>query len=461
MPPTDQPALKEAQKEEIKCEVTWDYLSDVLSTTIKRDNATKLITFCAMLTSQTDEDQFNIGLQAESSTGKSYIPLEVAEYFPQDELIVVASASPTAFFHDSGYWDEEKQALIVDLQHKILIFLDQPHFQLLERLRPLLSHDRKELTYKITDKNEKKGLRTKNVILRGFPSVIFCTVKLDPDEQEKTRLFLLSPEVDESKLKESIELLAMKRCNPKAFMKLLETNPKRKLLCERVEGIRNSKIRNVVIPDAEKVLERFESKRQHLTPRDQRDLPRTISLIKAHALLNCFTRKRVDRETIEANEADIEAGFALYDEISEPNERGLPPFVYDVYQKVFIPLFEQEDEVINRRSIEEKYFEVYHKPLIDDFFRQHLIPALRSAGLVSEEPDPTDKRRILYYSPVSRLTSPRSCSKYSGRDSGVKYPCPYLPPSVPHYFFMNKEIDPLWVYDGVSDSNARDLYDSS
>jgi len=41
-----------------------------------------------------------------------------------------------------------------------------------------LSHDRKELLYKITDRREKKGLRTKNVIIRGFPSVIFCTGSL-------------------------------------------------------------------------------------------------------------------------------------------------------------------------------------------------------------------------------------------------------------------------------------------
>ena len=67
------------------------------------------------------------------------------------------------------------------MEKKIVIFLDQPHFMLLERLRPLLSHDRKELQYKITDRSEKRGLRTKNV--KGYPTVIFCTGKLNPDEQ--------------------------------------------------------------------------------------------------------------------------------------------------------------------------------------------------------------------------------------------------------------------------------------
>jgi len=78
-------------------------------------------------------------------------------------LSKIAYSSPTAFFHDKGTWDEEKEMITINLENKILIFLDQPHNQLLERLRPLLSHDQKELSYKITDKREKLGLRTKNV----------------------------------------------------------------------------------------------------------------------------------------------------------------------------------------------------------------------------------------------------------------------------------------------------------
>jgi hypothetical protein len=412
-----------ARQNEIEKEISWDDISQTLDVTIKKDKATKVITFACMLLSQTEEDQFNVGLQAESSAGKSYIPIELAGYFPSDEVIVIASASPTAFFHDKGTWDEERSVLVVDLEGKILVFLDQPHFQLLEKLRPLLSHDRKELEYKITDKSERKGLRTKNVVLRGYPSVIFCTVKLDPDEQEKTRLFLLSPEIDENKLKESIELLALKRCNSQMFTKVLETNVRRKLLKERIQAIRNSSIRHIVIPKHEDVINRFKAKHKQLKPRVQRDFPRIISLIKAHALLNCFNRNKVENETIEANEADVEAGFALYEEIAEPNELGLPPYALEIFKKVFVPLFKEyqnktkekdgKEEIvqlgIDRKSIERKYFEVYHKPLPYEYFKRYLKPSLESAGLITEEPDPEDKRRTLYYP-----------AEYRGKDSGVK-----------------------------------------
>ena len=174
----------------------------------------KLITFNAMLLAQTNEDQLNLGFQAESSAGKSYIPIEVANYFPKDEIEIIASASPTAFYHDKGEWDDKRKVMIRNLAGKNLIFLDMPHFQLLEKLRPLLSHDKKELHYKITDKNQKMGLRTKNVIIRGYPSVFFCRTKTDPDDQEKTRMLLLSPSVDQEKLQESLLLSTLRRANP-------------------------------------------------------------------------------------------------------------------------------------------------------------------------------------------------------------------------------------------------------
>lgn len=212
--------------------ITIDEVISILSSTIKQDNPAKAILFFAMLSTYTEEDQQNIALQAESSSGKSYIPLELASYFPEEDKIKIASASPTAFFHESGILIDEfgqpinfaekplknatpedvsawqkrlrNSRILVNLERKILIFLDQPHYMLMEKLRTLLSHDQKELHYKITDKTQKYGLRTKNVIIRGFPTIIFCSTKLKLDEQEKTRIFLLSPEVGEEKLLESI-----------------------------------------------------------------------------------------------------------------------------------------------------------------------------------------------------------------------------------------------------------------
>ncbi len=119
--------------------------------------------------------------------------------------VTLGYCSPTSFFHDAAGYDKEKNIYIIDLSRKILIFLDQPHNQLLERLRPILSHDKKEIRLKITDKSQKSGLRTKNLIIKGYPSVIFCSAGLNIDEQEGTRFILLSPETSQEKIRDAIQ----------------------------------------------------------------------------------------------------------------------------------------------------------------------------------------------------------------------------------------------------------------
>ena len=165
---------------EIRRLTSFDEVADVLGCTIRHDQANKVILFCGGLLTFTDEDQFNILMSGESASGKSYTAQEVVSYFPSDVVRWIGGASPSAFFHDEnlGKWDSENHVLRVDLRQKIIIFLDQPGYQLMEKLRPLLSHDRRELVYKITDKSKRGSLRTKNVVLVGYPTVILCAQNL-------------------------------------------------------------------------------------------------------------------------------------------------------------------------------------------------------------------------------------------------------------------------------------------
>jgi hypothetical protein len=117
-------------------QISSEALLDTLGLTIKYDAENKLATFLCELSAYTENAQFNISYNAPSSTGKSYIPTEIARLFPEDDVMEIAYCSPTAFFHDVGQYDKEKNSYLVDLSHKILIFLDQPHNELLARLRP-------------------------------------------------------------------------------------------------------------------------------------------------------------------------------------------------------------------------------------------------------------------------------------------------------------------------------------
>jgi hypothetical protein len=422
--------------EDLTKEVTFVDVGEILSTSIKKDYAAKMITYSSMLLAQTRDDQINVGFQSESSAGKSYIPVEIASYFPGDEVVLIASASPTAFFHDGGTWDDQRKCQVVDLEGKILIFQDQPHFLLLERLRPLLSHDARELQYKITDKNEKHGLRTKNVIVKGYPAVVFCTTKMDPDEQEKTRMLLLSPSIDQDKLRQSLRLISLRKGNPDEYAQRVIADPSRKWLKLRIMATRQSHVNEVIIPNHEHaVCERFLTQHKHLVARHQRDFPRILSLIKAHALLNCFNRQIQNginghTKAVVATQADIDAGFELYKEIELSNELGLSPHIFRIYRDVILPRLSSHTG-ITREEIQQQYYEIFHKALSPETLKREIIPELETVGLIRQDPDPTDKRRLLIYPTVSTpIISGRinelETKRDRGCDSGVKQTLDWL-----------------------------------
>jgi hypothetical protein len=399
----------EQQLKDLENPISLSELGSILGSTIKKDEENKKICFLCMLLNYTKEDQNNIAFNAESSTGKSYIPLELAWYFPKDDILELAYVSPQAFFHEYGEIqpdpkdrneDETKKHKIVyvNLEQKILVFIDQPHDMLLQRLRPLLSHDRKELVSKITDKRERSGTRTKTVIIRGFTTVLFCTSKFSMDEQERTRLLLLSPETTQDKIRMGILLRIEKESNRASFREFMERDLRRLWLKDRVEAIKTANIENILITEDDRryIAERFLKERPTLMPRHQRDVSRLLSLIKAHALLNLFSRQRTpDQHSIIATTEDIEEGFNLYQNISEANELGIPPEVHEIYLRIFRDM----EEGLTRKDLASKYYAEFHKPLSSKR-QDEILRLLNSVGLIREDPDPSDRRRLLVYPQV-------------------------------------------------------------
>lgn len=403
-------------------------LVDTLGLTIKYDAENKLATFLCELSAYTENSQFNISYNAPSSTGKSYIPTEIARLFPQDDVMEIAYCSPTAFFHDVGQYDKNSNSYLVDLSHKILIFLDQPHNELLARLRPLLSHDKKEIAIKITDKTQKNGTKTKNILLRGYPSVIFCTAGLRIDEQEATRFLLLSPEVSQDKIQQGISATIRKEANSESFVSWLEENPDRVMLKERIRAIKLEDIKEINISSHEKIEERFLSNNKTLKPRHQRDIKRLLSLIKSLALLNVWWRER-NGSTITADQEDINNAFKLWDKIAVSQELNLPPYIYNLYREVILPAWEaknsDKDEVLeepkvklglSRQEVLERHFAVYGRMLDSHQLRQQILPMLETAGLIVQEQDPNDKRKMMIFpSSLYQLSGVKRNSETEGR----------------------------------------------
>ena len=389
--------------------ISTEKLAETLGLTIKQDKQNKIVTFLCELSAYTENAQFNISYNAPSSTGKSYIPLEISNLFPKEDVMKLGNCSPTAFFHEQGEYDKENNTITVDLSRKIIIFLDQPHNALLERLRSLFSHDEKEMQSKITDKNQKGGNRTKTVIIKGFPSAIFCSAGLRIDEQEATRFLLLSPEVNQEKLRNGITQAIAKESDNGSYKAWLNGNPERILLKNRIQAIKQEKIKEIKISNSEMIEGRFLGKNKVLKPRHQRDIKRLLSIIKSLALLNVWWREKSDL-TITANKDDIDEGFSIWEKLSASQELNLPPYVYNLYREVILELWEEKNGSrsktfeditgnlgITRQEILDKHYQAYGRMLDNNQLRQQILPMLETAGLIIQEQDINDKRKVLVF----------------------------------------------------------------
>jgi len=393
---TTSQVIEEARQQAILKPMSLDEVAEILDTTIRQDYATKIILFLAGLLTFTGEDQINILMAGEAAGGKSYLATQIASYFPEGVPLLIGTASPAAFIHDVGEYDKETRTVRIDLRNKIIVLLDQPHYSLLQRLRALLSHDVKELQFKITDKTKSGAHRTKNVVIIGFPTFMFCSAKMSLEEQELTRCFILSPETSQEKLDESLRLLAARIGNREAFRQWVEAHPERRLLKNRISALRGQMIQEVIIQDEEGTYKRFLGKHPRLAPRHQRDYPRILSLIKAHALLNFAHREKPEGNdrTIIANKQDEEAAFKLYTMIAESNELGLAPEIYEIYTQVLKPLL-KEQQLVTRQQFLNRYYQHYGRFLSEQRLRKEILPPLEAKGLILQEPDPSDKRRML------------------------------------------------------------------
>jgi hypothetical protein len=248
----------------------------------------------------------------------------------------------------------------------------------------------------ITDHREKSGLRTKTVKIEGFPTVLFCTAKFSMEDQERTRLLSLSPDVSQDKIRDGILLKIEKESNRKAFNELMENDPKRVWLADRVDAIATADVKFVVIPEEMRafIADRFFEIHKSLIPRHQRDITRLLALIKAHALLNMWHRQRLN-ESVIVNEDDILEGFNLYLKVSKANELGLPPEVYNIFVKI-------KDEIpetgYTRKELQALYYQTFNRTIGTKRLDEILV-LLQSVGLLTEEPDPNDKRQKRFLPP--------------------------------------------------------------
>jgi hypothetical protein len=374
---------------------------------IRRDEATRKAVFLTMLSTYMD-DPINLFMKGPSSIGKTYVIKKMIDYFPEEDVWSLGGASPTAFIHEQGELIDEygeviptdenelsdlteeelkdikermkKAKYVVRLENKIVIFLDAPHVETYNKLRTILSHDRKQITFKFADRSKgAKRIVTRTVYIYGWPSTIFADSSVSYIQDLVTRGFTITPEMTVEKYKEALEVIGEEEAYPEAPDAELEEL--RKIVLEFKERAMKMKVKIPFGPQMSKI---YPSD----MPRDMRDFKRFCSLVKVIAMLNAEQRPKAvvnGKEYVLANMDDLREAMNVFSKMEMTTRTGLPGDVLEFYDKVLVPL--RTKEVVYFSDILPKYHEVYNRSITKNLLQMRHIKLLLEAGLIDRLSD--------------------------------------------------------------------------
>jgi hypothetical protein len=175
--------------------------------------------------------------------------------------------------------------------------------------------------------------KTTTTVIRGYPTVVFCSVEAMEDDQEQTRFLMLSPEDSQEKLDGSLEMLASKMMDGLYYQQGIDSNPLRNILMDHIKDVKALGLCRVVIREEHmrSLLSAFKEKRNVLSPRDQRDFPHVVRIAKARTMINMKNRHQLGC-TLVAEERDLLDSLKLFSKIHESIIYGVPPHIYDFYK---------------------------------------------------------------------------------------------------------------------------------
>lgn len=408
-----------------------DYVLTDLDRRVKRDKATKLSVFFAGLSAYLPEP-INLFLKGESGSGKSYNTVQTLKYFPQEDVWFLGGLSPKALIHEHGIlmnrygepiseedkpvkpkkrdfqseeeyeealkrykeeleeWKEELRDsyYLIDLKHKILVFLECPESETYRMLLPILSHDTERIEYRFTDKTKKGQLRTTRVIIEGFPATIFLTVDRKHIEELATRSFTATPETSKEKIEEANKLINLKASYPWQYETETEEFKIIARLIRQVKDIAENEKVDVLIPFPD-LHELFPKE----IVRDMRDFQHFIQFLKAITLLHIYQRpfirlngKRYLISTIE----DAKKALEIYSEIFETTRTGTESETLRFYHEIV-----KTKDRWYLKELTHEYNKTHKKKLSSEAIRQKLN-RLIEIGYVDVQKDEEDKRLNVY-----------------------------------------------------------------
>lgn len=379
-----------------------EQIEQLLSYTVKRDEIGKRLVFTTALSTY-NKEPLNLFLTGPPSTGKSYLLTNIVKFFPEQDVLFLGGLSPTALVHGEGEWDEEREAKVVDLENKILAFLESPSKETFETLLPILSHDKWEISFKYTDKTEDGQLEQKTSIIRGWPATIFCSYEPEYFKALNTRGFKYTPEMSGEKYEAGQKLKATEVSELAWSDKIRE---KTKILNDVIRVIKEyAKDAEVVVPYAHALEEKFPAEKGE----DMRTFNQIMYLNQALAFVHLFKTPIIQNK--EEEKRYLLAGSETYHKSrkmvnSVVEQKTLPGYLRNFLENVLKPAIKEfgiesndlrgKKRGVHREDVQKMYYRKNNERLGKSTLSDY-IQYLEDAGFVTDEKDPTDRRKKITF----------------------------------------------------------------
>jgi len=404
---------------------------DYYENRIKEDREASFFIFLTALSKNSDDPQ-NVFLRGDSGIGKTWVVTNVLDLFNDKGNWMLGGLSPTALVHSYGElldendepilwtrkpsledlkdqmqldnptvsktaikeeyykrlekWNErlKNSKYVVDLNGKLLVFLDAPRVKTFNMLRPILSHDKEEISYRFTDRSGKGQLRTQHVVIRGWPATIFCTTDKTWMEDLATRSLTITPKSTKTKLRAACILIGEDVAFPINNHREAK-DAKMRLLLECLQSEIETGKFAVAVPYAPQIGEIIPLHQ----PRIMRDFKHIVAFIKLNAVVNHKNRPKItglDNTIVLATYEDFKTVLDYFEYCEETTVTGLGRNIINVFNKAMVPLGE-----FTYVQLVDKCKEVLPRPLSSSTLRNYIME-LAKVGYVDEQPNPLDKR---------------------------------------------------------------------
>jgi len=439
-----------------------DFVINTAKKTVKQEDTLVRQILYTGLSAHTN-DPLNLGIIAPTSEGKTYPVIEVMKFFPIEDVWYIGHMSPMTlvrqkgilvnknnhsigaivkklkkemFLLGNGKQDKakmlelkeqlsellENSKRLIDLNGRIILFLEPPHPELWDKIKPILSHDKLEIEFPYVDKSDRDGISTQNVVVRGWPACIFCSAKDEskwPQWPEIVSRFLItSPNMIPKKYQESNLLIAQRKGLPSLLQQEIILSDEdiriakqcilyiKREIQKRATAKENNNL--VWIPYGEILAEILPGERGT----DNRVTKRIFSLLDIIPLTKSHLRPKL----IYGSETLVVATLEDLREVLRitQNLNGIPTYKMKFFKELFNPLYRsknvldkssdgsKEERIIavTARQLCEYYKEKTGKTINSDSLRKIYLIELLNNGIIEEENSVIDQRQKIYYSLV-------------------------------------------------------------